>query len=447
MKFNRAITTVAGLLASVALVVQPALAETLSLAQAVERGIVRSPELGQAQARREGAEAVRDQATRSWFPTVDVTAAGGLRHLENDARVQLGLSAIDERPLYGIISVSQPVLDFGRRGNGIRSGKARVAAAEWNQRFAAEASALLVAQSYLQVYIQSQVAAAAEANLAFHRDLVADVDEGVQKGALSISELQQAKERQQSAQSAADQARNELSIAQSELALLLGTSDVAVTTPPDPSAAIPATLDAALAIAQTNDPRLRGAEQAWKASQFSADRARAEYWPTIGLQGTVKAGSDFEGYRGTTRDYEVQVVLRWTPFNGGVTAARVREVDAQAKEAGFSYVQAQRESELAVRKGWIAMENWRTRAQTQSQRVDIARGLLDSYRAQFGIGRRSLLDVLDAQNAVFNATVEAETAKIGLILAQYGLLAQVGQLTSFLGASSPAVDPNLYGPR
>ena len=48
MKFSRALSTVAGLLASSALVVQPALAETLSLAQAVERGIVRSPELGQA---------------------------------------------------------------------------------------------------------------------------------------------------------------------------------------------------------------------------------------------------------------------------------------------------------------------------------------------------------------------------------------------------------------
>ena len=447
MKFSRAISTVAGLLVSSALVVQPALAETLSLAQAVERGIVRSPELGQAQARREGAEAVRDQATRSWYPSVDVTAAGGLRHLENDARVRLGLSAIDERPLYATITVQQPVLDFGRRGNGIRSGKARVAAAEWNERFAAELSALSIAQAYLQVFIQRQVAVAADANLGFHRDLVTDVDEGVQKGALSISELQQAKERQQSAQVAADQARSELAVAEAELALLVGTSDVDVTTPPDPAAAMPATLDAALAIAQSGDPRLRGAEQMWKSAQFTANRARGEYWPSVGLQGSVKAGSDFEGYRGTTRDYEVLVILRWTPFNGGVTAARVREADSGAKDAGFSYVQAQRESELAVRKAWIGMENWRAKAATQQQRLEVARGLLDSYRAQFGIGRRSLLDVLDAQNAVFNAAVEADIAKAGLLLAQYGLLAQLGQLTGFLGAGRPTVDPGLYGPR
>jgi hypothetical protein len=48
---------------------------------------------------------------------------------------------------------------------------------------------------------------------------------------------------------------------------------------------------------------------------------------------------------------------------------------------------------------------------------------------------------------VFNAAVEADVAKAGLLLAQYGLLAQLGQLTGFLGASRPAVDPNLYGPR
>lgn len=447
MQFRPAVRTAMTILATTSMVVSPAFAETVTLAQAVERGLVRSPELGQAQARREGSEATRDQATRSWYPTVDITGAGGFRHLENDARIQLGLSAIDERPLYATLTVQQPVWDFGRRTNSIRSERAKVAAAEWNERFTAEAAALSIAQAYLQVFIQRQISVDAQANLAFHRDLVADVDEGVQKGALSISELQQAKERLQSAQGAYDQAMNELAIAQAELALLVGSPDIDVSNPPDPAAAMPPTLDAALALAQTSDPRLRSAEQGWRSTRLNADRIRKDYWPTVSLQGSVKAGSDFEGYRGTTRDYEVLLQVRWTPFNGGVTAARVREADNGAKAAGFAYAQAQRDSELAVRKAWIGMQSWRDKAQTQGQRLEVAKALLDSYRAQFGIGRRSLLDVLDAQNAVFNASVESDVAKAGLLLAQYGLLAQVGGLCSYLGAGKPMVDPKLYGPR
>lgn len=447
MHLRPTVRTAITILATTAMVVSPALAETVTLAQAVDRGLVRSPELGQAQARRESNEATRDQAKRSWYPTVDLTGAGGFRHLENDARVQLGLSAIDERPLYATLTVQQPVWDFGRRTNSIRSEHAKVAAAEWNERFTAEAAALSISQAYLQVFIQRQIVTEAQANLVFHRDLVADVDEGVQKGALSISELQQAKERLQTAQGAYEQSISELAMAQAELALLVGSSDIDVSDPPEPAAAMPATLDAALALAQTSDPRLRSSELKWRAARLNADRTRNEYWPTVSLQGSVRAGSDFEGYRGTTRDYEVLLQVRWTPFNGGITAARVREADSGAKEAGCAYSQAQRDSELAVRKAWIGMQNWRDKAATQAQRLEVARSLLDSYRAQFGIGRRSLLDVLDAQNAVFNASVEADVAKAGLLLAQYGLLAQLGRLCSFLGTGKPTVDPKLYGPR
>jgi hypothetical protein len=41
----------------------------------------------------------------------------------------------------------------------------------------------------------------------------------------------------------------------------------------------------------------------------------------------------------------------------------------------------------------------------------VADDLLLSYREQFNIGRRSLLDVLDAQNTRYNVQAQAETAR------------------------------------
>ena len=38
--------------------------------------------------------------------------------------------------------------------------------------------------------------------------------------------------------------------------------------------------------------------------------------------------------------------------------------------------------------------------------------LLLSYREQFNVGRRSLLDVLDAQNTRYNVQAQAETARL-----------------------------------
>ena len=139
--------------------------------------------------------------------------------------------------------------------------------------------------------------------------------------------------------------------------------------------------------------------------------------------------------------------MRWNLFDGGVTAARIREAERHTDEAGFALAQTRRDSELQVRKAWIGLENWRSRLENQQTRFEAANAVRDTYRAQFGIGRRSLLDLLDAQGAVYNASVEAEAARAGTLLAEYGLLAQLGRLRAFFGIGKTMVDPKLYGPR
>ena len=54
--------------------------------------------------------------------------------------------------------------------------------------------------------------------------------------------------------------------------------------------------------------------------------------------------------------------------------------------------------------------------------------LVSSYREQFKVGQRSLLDVLDAQNTRFNTATLADTSSYASLFAQYRLLAATGQL-------------------
>lgn len=447
MRAKQALRNAVAALTVFSLLAQPALADVLSLADAVQLGIARSPELGQAQSRVRAAEAGRDGAEREWLPRIEASAAYGWRHLENEARIVTGLSAIRSRPFYATISVNQPLLDFGRRYFATRAQDGRREAATWDAEATGEYAAYLISRAYLQVRAQQIIVEAAEENYNFHRDLVADVSEAVDKGVLTIAERQQGNERLQGAKLALDQARADFGTARAELALLLGTNDFTLQMPPDPSAAMPATLDKAIAVAQTSDPRLHSAEARLKSAKAGTARAITEIAPQIGFQGSYRNGRDFEGYRGTTRDLEILIVARWTIFDGGITSARVREARAGEDEARFAYGQADRESELAVRKSWIAIETWQDRLKLQQERLRTARDLRVSYVEQFGIGRRSLLDLLAAQSAVYSATTDAVVAQHGLWLAQYGLLGQIGQLRSFLGVNTMRIDPKIYGPR
>ena len=447
MQFRRKARIMISAAAALALTAGPALADAISLTDAVNMGIARSPEIGQAQARVRAAEAGRDQAERQWMPQIEATGAYGWRHLENAPRINLGLSAVKTRPFYATISVNQSVWDFGRRQFGAKAQEGRMMAAGWDEQATGEYAAYAIARAYLQVRVQQMIVEGAQDNLSFHRDLYADVGEAVDRGVLTIAEKQQANERLQGAILALDQAQAELATARSELSLLLGVSEFELLVPPDPEAKLPSTLEEALAIARINDPRLRSAEARVRSAQAGAGRAIADFAPQIGLQGTVRAGRDFEGYRGTTKDYELLLVARWTLFDGGINSARVREAKAGVDEARFALAQADRESELAIRKSWIAINDWKERLKVQRERLKVARDLRVSYVEQFGIGRRSLLDLLAAQSAVFSAASDVNVAQHGLWLAQYGLLGQMGGLRDFLGARERKLNPKMYGPR
>jgi adhesin transport system outer membrane protein len=129
--------------------------------------------------------------------------------------------------------------------------------------------------------------------------------------------------------------------------------------------------------------------------------------------------------------------MRWLIFNGGTNVANVREQQARADEAHARLFEMTRRAEEDARSAWNRLTNQSrlaTELETQSR---VADDLLLSYREQFNVGRRSLLDVLDAQNTRQNVQAQAETARMAKLYAQYRVLAASNRLIECLGVQMP----------
>ena len=70
------------------------------------------------------------------------------------------------------------------------------------------------------------------------------------------------------------------------------------------------------------------------------------------------------------------------------------------------------------------------------QYVGASQATLESYRAQFELSRRSLLDLLNAENELFNARSNLVSGEFEDLVNQYFVEASKGQLTSSLGVSA-----------
>ncbi|WP_435200397.1 TolC family protein [Qipengyuania sp. 902] len=397
--------------------------QSVTMQEAIAVAMQSNPEILQAQFNKEAIEFEREQAQGLYYPRVDIEASAGVRRLENNTRRTLGIASDELYPLEAGITGEWTVLDFGRRRGELLRQAARVDGASLRVVERSEFVALQVARQYLDVLLQQRVAAASQDNAAFHRSLVADLGQGVEQGSISIADRQQAEERLQAALVQQEEALQGLQNAFISLRRLTGLDVTGASMPPNLASAMPPGLETAVGQARLRNPLVREAQADVDAANALVKSAEGDYWPTVGLEVRGRVGEDIDGFAGETNDIQGRVVMRWNIFDGGIKYARAQETIRQASVARYALHDRQRQAEEDVRLAWQALETQGRVVQALDRQSQVSDDLLLSYRSQFNVGRRSLLDVLDAQNTRYNTQVRLETARFSQLFAQYQTLA------------------------
>ena len=410
----------------------------VDLREAVQSALASNPEIRQAVANKQATREERRQGQGLWYPRVSVEASAGLRKLRNPTRRALGIA--DERlePIEGQLIVDQLLFDLGGRAAEIKRQAARTDGAAARVEERSEFVALNVSRAYIDYLLQQRLVAIAADNATFHERLAGDLREGVARGSISIADQQQAEERLQSARARVTEAREDLDTAAIQFQTLTGVPIDNVTMPPDLSGAMPASLPEAEALARENNPRVQEALADLSAQREVIKGAQSELGPRFNLEGTARYGNDIDGFQGRTRDLQGRVVMRWKIFDGGTNTANVREQKARADEAHARLFEQTRRAEEDTRSAWSRLTNQSRLVGELETQSKVSDDLLLSYREQFNVGRRSLLDVLDAQNTRQNVQAQAETARLAKLYAQYRVLAASNRLIESLGVQMPS---------
>jgi adhesin transport system outer membrane protein len=420
-----------------AIVAAPAFAEPVSMQNAMAVAIDSNPQINQAEMNKQAIEFELEQAKGLYLPRLTLEMSAGVRRLENATRRALGIANEELYPLEAQLRAEQTLIDFGRRrGEKLRQA-ARVDGAALRVLERSEFVALQTARQYLDILLQQRVVAAAEDNLTFHNSLVSDLSSGVTAGSISVADLQQAQERAKAASVRVSEAKEALTNAKIELMALSGLEVDEVQMPPAMLEKLPTSLSEAVGMTRVRHPKVLEAMADVDAANADAKKAKGDFYPTVGIELSGRIGDDIDAFRGETNDLLARAVLRWDIFDGGINRAKYQEMVRRASEARFRMHQVTRDAEADVRRAWNSKETQTAVFRDLSDQSRATDELLLSYREQFSVGRRSLLDVLDAQNTRFNVQVRAETARFSEIFAGYQVLASTNELLEAFGLSAP----------
>jgi adhesin transport system outer membrane protein len=426
---------IAGGLVAAAMFGTPSFA--ISLKEAVATAVDSNPEIGQAVENREAVEFELRQARGLFLPSIDLEASAGAQHLDNATR---RLGGLDDDPLYPSevgLTLTQKLYDGGARRAELARQASRVDSASFRVLERSEDIALQVVRQYLEYMLQQRIVGETRRNEAFHRGIIDDLGSLIDGGILTAADRQQALERLQNAKAREKQAEEDLHTAAASFIKLVGKPLSNPVLPKSVAYALPGTLDQAIGIARTNNPRIHVARADIGAADAMVDAARAKMLPEVALEARGAVGNDISGLEDNTTDLGVRVVARWNLYRGGIDVANEQEQIRRASEQRLVLHQMAREVEEAVRISWERRIRQQELAVTLRRQAEMNSQLVNSYRQQLVVGQRSLLDVLGAQDSRFNVDILSMTAQYASLFAEYRLLAATGQLLKTLGIPSP----------
>jgi adhesin transport system outer membrane protein len=335
------------------------------------------------------------------------------------------------------LSVSQLLFDGGAASGQVRRFSERADGASFQVANASETVALRTVVTYLEVMRLQGQQALAEENVATHERTLRQVDLLAERGAGRRSDAQQAAARLALAQSLLTQLRGQLAQAQSAYKHLVGQAPGSLRKPEPVADKLPADIERAVEEARASHPAVQAAEREVNAALADRDSARGRIAPRLNLELGVTRNNDIDGLRGLNEERYVMLRLRTNLFRGGTDVTRMREAEARIDEASANLDRARNDVERDLRQAWQGLSASRERITELERHAAISAQVVEAYRAQFRIGQRSLLDVLNAESELYNARGNALNGFLGLTADEIRVLAAMARLTAALGVSLP----------
>jgi adhesin transport system outer membrane protein len=127
------------------------------------------------------------------------------------------------------------------------------------------------------------------------------------------------------------------------------------------------------------------------------------------------------------------LVMRWNLFRGGGDRAQERALAERRYAAIDSAASTRRDVEEKVALALNAKATTEERLVYLQEHARLSVEVLDSYQQQLDLGRRTLLDVLNAENELFSSRSNFAAARYDDLFSQYQIEAAKGTLVKSLG--------------
>ncbi|PKO72595.1 MAG: hypothetical protein CVU20_00750 [Betaproteobacteria bacterium HGW-Betaproteobacteria-14] len=418
-------------------------AQATTLQSAAQKAVLSNPEVLQRWHAYKAAQGERDAAFGGYLPRLDLSVSKGRDHRDDP------LLKKDYTRNATTLTLTQMLYDGFATRNEVKRFDHALLVRLYELQDASETAALEAARAYIDVQRYRTLVGLAEENYVRHRSVFEQIQKKVQAGVGRRVDLEQAAGRLALAEANLLTETSNLHDVSARYMRVVGDQPAKqLESLANLTKDMPKDMTEALAAAQRSNPALLASIENVR-SAYAAARVRdAAYQPRVDLRLKRDDGRNLNGYAGQHESSTAEVVLSWNLFNGLSDSARSRQYAEQHNVAKDIRDKTCRDIRQTVA---IAYNDTRKLAEQlgylDQHQLSIEKAR-DAYRKQFDIGQRTLLDLLDSENELFQARRAYGNAEHDLAIAYVRAQAGLGKLLSTLGVSKagdpPPPEPQLW---
>lgn len=373
------------------------------------------------------------QALSNWRPTVSLTGSVGRGNYDNNT---LSKYSMTRTPRTEALTITQPLFRGGRTlaataqaENNVLSERAKLSVTE-------QTILLAAATAYLNVVRDEAVLRLSINNEQVLRRQYEATEERFKVGELTRTDVSQAEARLAKATADRVAAEGNLQSSRANYVNNVGRPPEALSAPAAPPA-LPASLGDVTSMALAANPSVVSADYTHAAAKDGVDLVWGELMPTVSLSADIARGLQTATQESSYTNREVLLNVTVPLYESGSVYSRVRASKHTAGQRRIEADQARRDAIETGTKAWETLQAARAQANSYQAQIKASELALAGVREESKVGSRTILDVLNAEQELFDARVNLVKAQRDVLVDSYQVKSALGQMTA-QGLNLPA---------
>ncbi|MFZ6799417.1 TolC family outer membrane protein [Undibacterium sp. Di24W] len=403
-------------------------AQTQTLKESAQQAILSNPEVQAKWHSFQSTSSSRDAAFGGYLPSINLSLDAG----KDNHDTRLGKSDLSRNS--AALSLNQMLFDGFLTSNQVKQLDYLKRVRFFELQDTSEAVALEVVRAYSDVVRFRKLVTLSEDNYVRHRAVFEQIQAKTKAGVSRRVDLEQISGRLALAESNLVTEISNLHDVSARFQRLVGVmpgkdlESLNIF-----SNAMPNSITSALHTAFTTHPALLASIENISSVNSGLDSRRSAYQPRLDFKARSERANNINYLTGRTNNNSAEIVMTWNLFNGGSDKARVQEAANQVNIAKDLRDKTCRDIRQVLAIAYNDTRKLTEQLNFLDQHQLSIEKARDAYRQQFDIGQRSLLDLLDTENELFQAKRSFTNAEVDLFLSYARTHAGMGKLHAALG--------------